>query len=142
MSLDFLGTLQARIAKRYGDDAAQDAIVAYLKRDPRPPVQEAAAYCWNWARWEATSRKIPRQFRWADNRLELWNLRDDDELPKSAHVSAPQLDRLLAREALESLDPQVVAYHAGMGPRRLRCSTCNRYLERQGSTWRCTRGGH
>mgnify|MGYP001583563682 CR=1 FL=1 len=125
LTLDILGPLRDRIARRYGEDAAQDAIAAYLALDPRPPLSEAGGYCWVVARWRATDKG---QQWWNDThgrlRLIAWDFTESE--PSTTSTAARQLDRAEAREALHALDPEVVAYHAGMGPRRLRCSKCRR----------------
>ena len=138
--IDTLGPLRDRIARRYGEDAAQDAIAAYLALRPRPPLSEAGGYCWVVARWRATDKS---QQWWNDThgrlRLIAWDFTESE--PPRASTAARQLDRAEAREALHALNSEVVAYYAGLGPRRLRCSKCRRYLQREGATWSCSRKG-
>ena len=138
--IDTLGPLRDRIARRYGEDAAQDAIAAYLALRPRPPLSEAGGYCWVVARWRATDKS---QQWWNDThgrpRLIAWDFMEGE--PLTASTRASQLDRAEARETLHALDPEVVAYHAGMGPRRLRCVRCRRYLTRNEAVWSCPRKG-
>ena len=107
MSLDAdqtLAALRGTLAERYGDDVAQSAILAYWARVPRPPLSQAAAFCWRVAWRHATLPRFrPHADRRGATREVLWDYRTSVLL--AASTPATQLDRLVAREALLALPP-------------------------------------
>ena len=119
MSDTDLGALRDTLAKRYGDDVAQSAILAYWSRVPRPPLDEASAYCWRVAWRHATLPKFqPHMDRRGATREVLW----DYTVSVPGHASTPpvQLDRLVAREGLSTLPKETVTnFVFGANPQTL-----------------------
>ena len=111
MSLDdvdqTLATLRDKLARHYGDDAAQGAILAYWARVPRPPLAQAAAFCWRVAWRHAT---LPKWRAGVDRkgrvREQVWDYAVSE--PAHARTPATQLDRLIAREMLAALPKTLV----------------------------------
>ena len=137
-----LGTLRDALAKRYGDDVAQSAILAYWARIPRPPLKEAAAFCWRVAWRHATLPKWrPGVDRAGQVREQVWDYTVSE--PVHARVRATQLDRLVAREALAALPSAIVDHFMSGDTRNPRCPRWKGFMWHEGRRrrWSCPREG-
>ena len=100
-----LQALRNKLASKYGEDAAQEAILALLTCSKR--LENPTGYAYRVAYWQSarvTQRRgshrpgAPRRVEipWEEVRGVGWC------------VQAKQLDKVLAREALEGYDPKVL----------------------------------
>ena len=138
MTNEDLGTLRDTLAKRYGDDVAQSAILAYWARVPRPPLDEAPAYCWRVAWRHATLPKWrPGVDRKGRVREQVWDYAVSE--PVRARTPATQLDCLVAREALATLPPIIVDHFISADTRNPRCQRCKGFMRLTSQKWACPR---
>lgn len=112
-----LGALRADLAQRYGDDAAQDAMLAILTRHPTGDV---AAF----AHRVAYRRYLAYKFSHVHRRHGARTGGSVEVKRGALRVVIPPsaLDRAVAREALERVPPELILHQLGVvelerGPR-------------------------